>query len=94
MLAWVCALRYICLLTQDHVQKAKFEVMGDKFSTHYDAVEEQLKSTTIGMVKPPVDDSLPDPSHCVTPRHRSGHSGGDEREEGDFGSRERDSDSC
>ena len=33
---------------QDHGSKSKFEVIGNKFSTHFDVVEEQLKSTTIG----------------------------------------------
>ncbi len=61
---------------QEHVPKAKFSVM-DKFSTHFDAVEEQLKSSTVGNHHAPCDTLLPDPlAMCAVPVHftRSGYS--------------------
>ena len=36
--------------TQDHSVKGKFSAIDSKFSTSYDAVEEELKSTTVGLM--------------------------------------------
>ena len=36
--------------SQDHTLKSKFETIDNKYSTTYDAVEEELKSSTVGLV--------------------------------------------
>lgn len=35
---------------KDHTVKSKFQIIDNKFSTSYDAVEEELKSSTVGLV--------------------------------------------
>lgn len=35
---------------QDHQLKSKFQSVNNKFSSSYDAVEEELKSSTVGLV--------------------------------------------
>lgn len=41
----------VCCHAQDHALKgSKFESMDDKFAVTFDAVEEELKSSTIGLV--------------------------------------------
>ncbi len=41
----------ICLHTQDVSVKNNFHSTKNKFSTHYDIVEEELKSTTVGKLR-------------------------------------------
>ena len=41
---------FLAIILQDHQLKSKFETVDHKFSTSYDAVEEELKSSTVGLV--------------------------------------------
>lgn len=43
-------LEFFIHLPQDHQLKNKFETIDSKFATSYDAVEEELKSSTVGLM--------------------------------------------